>query len=270
MKKLIILFLFVSLTVQAQMKITNHVGESAEGKQVLYRLYEPPVPSPYYLIVLHGAGEKGPLDGSLLSRVAKYGYPKHAHAGYPFEFNIVAAQTSESDFHDLMKVFPRYIKEKYDAKVIIVTGLSMGGYGTYFAKYLDKDNIIYAIAPICGAHSKYPASQWPEMRAWHFHGDRDSTVPLTAATKFINAYNAVHTSQIRLTVYAGVAHNSWDRAYSITEGQDELLQQINAWFHEAYPLQPPRDYMAEYNELKSQRDSIIQKMDSITLSTLKN
>lgn len=270
MKKLIIiLLLFISLSVQAQMKITNHVGESAEGKQVLYRLYETPAPSPYYLIVMHGAGEKGPLDGSLLSRVAKYGYPKHAHAGKIFEFNIVAVQTAESDFHDLMKVFPRYIKQKYDAKVIIVTGLSMGGYGTYFAKYLDTDNIIYAIAPVCGSHSKYPASQWPEMRAWHFHGDLDSTVPLSGAVKFINAYNAVHTSKIRLTVYAGVHHNSWDRAYSVTPGQDELLQQINAWFKEAYPPVPPRDYLAEYNHLKNQRDSIIQEMDSIAVFTLK-
>jgi len=251
------------------MKYTDHIGEFAEGKQILYRRYEPPTPSPYTLIFLHGAGEKGPLDGTLLPRVAKYSFTKHAHAGKIFDFNIVAVQTAESDFHDTMRVLPRYIKQKFDAKVIIVTGLSMGGYGTYFAKYLDKDNIIYAIAPICGAHSKYPASQWPEMKCWHFHGDRDTTVPLSRATSFINAYNAVHTSQIRLTVYAGIAHNSWDKAYSITEGQDELLQQINDWFHEAYPPVPPRDYLAEYNELKIQRDSIIQEMDSITLSQIK-
>jgi predicted peptidase len=156
-------------------------------------------------------------------------------------------------------VLPKYIKEKYDAKVIIVTGLSMGGYGTYFMQYLNPD-IVYAIAPICGSHSKFAASTWPEIRAWHFHGDRDSTVPLSSATKFIDAYNASHTSKIRLTIYAGIAHNSWDKAYSITEGQDELLQQIYKWFNEAYPLVPPvppTDWQAEYNKLKNRIDSAI-------------
>lgn len=265
MKKLLIIFLFISLTVQAQMKITNHVGEFAGGKQILYRYYETPTPSPYCLIFLHGIGEKGPLDGTLLPRIAKYGYAKYAQAGKVFDFNIVAVQTNDGSFEETMKVLPGYIKEKYDAKVIIVTGLSFGGYGAYLAKYHDKDNLIYAIAPICGAGSKYSILQWPEMRCWHFHGDKDSTVRLSTARNFINSYNASHTSQIRLTVYPGVAHNAWDKAYNITPGQDELLQQINAWFKEADSPEQPDSEAAELAQLKDDMCTYIKLIDSLLI-----
>lgn len=229
-----ILLLFVSLAGQAQMAVVPHTNEMAYNVPVCYNHYIPEVPSDYFLIFLHGSGEKGPLDGTKLSLVEKHGYPMHAKNGFKFTFNIIALQ-SAYDHRKAMAVFPQYIKEKFKAKVIIVTGLSMGGYGAYDALLEDRLCLIYAIAPVCGAGRLTLVKDYRNAIVWHFHNDKDPTVAWNSAKAFIEAYNISHGGlPIKVDLYQSSSHDAWSKAYSVTPGQDQLLQQINTWFAEAY------------------------------------
>lgn len=204
------------------MKITDHIQESAFGNKTNFRLYEPENGSRNYVIFLHGIGECGPADGSNINEITKYGWPKAAENGFEFPFNIVAPQVISS-YSGLKKFLPAYLKIKYKAEKIVVTGLSMGGYGTYDFKLFDSIdglNLIDAIAPVCGAGDIRMLSSFPEMDAWHFHGTNDGIVKFATAKKFIDAYNESHVKQIKLTAYEGIGHNSWNNAYSLSTAHD--------------------------------------------------
>lgn len=218
------------------MRVTDHIKENALGIDVTYRLYESEVKSDYYLIFLHGKGEIGPLDGSSLNKVEIHGYPKHAKNGYEFPFNIIAPQVTSSHKY-IVKALPAYIMLKYKAKAIIVTGLSLGGFGTYDAKLMDQFELIHAIAPVCGAGNRKITESYPPMNAWHFHGKEDDTVSWNTARAFIEGYNLLHAQKpIKVTLYPDVKHNAWDKAYSVSPGQDELLKWIIQQFNEAPKL----------------------------------
>lgn len=221
------------------MTITTHIGEDFCGYNVNYILYKAVPASDYYLIFLHGKGEIGPADGSLLPKVEKLGYPMHAKNGFPFNFNIIAPQ-AVTNHNQHRRFLPQYVKEKYKAKVIIITGLSMGGFGAIETMYYDRLKLVYACAVVCGSGSLPLAVSYPEMKCWQFHGDSDTTVNYRTSKAFIDKYNLTHTAKIRWTLYPGVGHNAWDKAYSIKAGEDELLQQIMVWFNEA-PKEPNCD-----------------------------
>jgi predicted peptidase len=225
------------------MKIVDCIGEVALGVPVPYIHLIPDEPSDCFLVFLHGAGETGTVDGAQIRDLEIHGPVMHAKRGFNYKFNIIAPQV-QNDHKNLMKVFPAYIKLKYNARVIIVTGLSLGGYGTYDAALNDKLGLIYAYAPVCGAGRPTLIEGYPSnMRMWHFHGDADTTVKWSTARAFINLYNSLNPeSQIKTTIYPGINHNSWSKAYSVTPGQDELLQQFNKWFDEA-PKQTNLDDM---------------------------
>lgn len=219
------------------MNISDKVEELAFGVKITYKLYEAVVPSDCFVIFLHGAGEKGPVDGSKLSLVEKHGYPKHAKAGYEFPFNIVALQTA-TDHRNLVKIVVPYIKLKYHARAIIVTGLSLGGYGAYDAALYDTLGLITAIAPVCGAGRISLVSEYPKnMKVFHIHGDIDKTVKWNTAKGFIEKYNKTVSATIRYTLYHQVGHDAWTQAYSINPLQDDLLQWIIECF-QSVPVVP--------------------------------
>lgn len=214
------------------MKITDFIHENAFGHLVNFKLSEPEIPSKNYLIFLHGQGECGPNDGSALGRVCKHGYPKHAVAGFEFPFNIVAPQVASS--YSILRIFfPAFVKMKFNAEVIIVTGLSMGGFATFDMRQWDDHNLIHAIAPVCGGASAAIAGDYPETIGWAFHGEADTTVRYNRSKAFVDAYNEIHDTKMAYTLYPGVGHNAWDKAYSVAPDQDELLRWIITEFNAA-------------------------------------
>jgi predicted peptidase len=194
------------------MKVTDHIRENAFGNEVTYRMYEPENGSKNFVIFLHGIGECGPIDGSQLNKVEAHGYPQLIKAGAEYPFNVIAPQVAVS-YSVLKKFILPYIKLKYGANKIIVTGLSLGGMATYELVTQDDFKLIDAIAPVCGKLSPLLAPAYPELDIWAFHGDKDTTVPFAADKAFVDAYNASHKKQIKFSVYVGVAHNAWDFAY---------------------------------------------------------
>lgn len=217
------------------MKISDHVKEKMFGYEVTYRLYEPINGSNNYLVCLHGIGEKGPADGSMLNLVEKVKcYPRHAAQGINFPFNIIAVQTDVTGYSIEQRCLIPYIKLKYNANKIIVTGYSMGGIGTYNIVNDDTLGLIDAIAPVCGKAPISMAANYPNIDIWAFHGDKDTTVSLLSDQAFINAYNQVesHTKKAHIRVYNDVGHNAWDYAYDLSNKYD--TPNLYTWIMERF------------------------------------
>jgi predicted peptidase len=106
----------------------------------------------------------------------------------------------------LRKEFP------IDDKRIYITGLSMGGYGTWDA-LAKRTELFAAAAPICGGGDTAAAGKMKDIPIWAFHGDQDKTVPPERSREMIEALKAAGGSP-KYTEYPGVGHNSWAQTYS--------------------------------------------------------
>lgn len=110
-----------------------------------------------------------------------------------------------------------------DAGRVYLTGLSYGGYGTWFLGTRHPHRWA-AIAPICGggdpkAVDRLAAHQLP---LWIFHGGRDTVVPPSRSVEMAVAIDAAGHKDVRLTVHEDRGHNVWTRVY---EGED-----LYSWF----------------------------------------
>jgi predicted peptidase len=138
-------------------------------------------------------------------------------------------------------VLERSIEEYVgDTKRIYLTGLSMGGYGTFYfgSKYPDK---FAALVPVCGGvllpresrqyHSRENNSPYMETARkigskpiWIFHGGADPVVPPAESRRMKEAFESLGII-VRYTEYPEVGHNSWENAYSEPELLDWMLSQ---------------------------------------------
>jgi predicted peptidase len=122
-------------------------------KQIKYLLYEPKEYTDKkacpLLIFLHGAGERG----DDLELVKKHGPPKLIESGVDFPFFVASPQLPPDEWWSPSTVLwvLRDVQSRVnvDADRVYLTGLSMGGYGTWetAARY---PHLFAAIAPICG------------------------------------------------------------------------------------------------------------------------
>ena len=94
-----------------------------------------------------------------------------------------------------------------------ISGLSMGGYGTWEMLVRNPDMFAAAI-PVCGAGFPSLASTLVNVPIWAFHGTADPTVPYEGTEDMYNAIVAAGGTLARMTLYNGVNHNSWIQAYS--------------------------------------------------------
>src|SRR5207237_1176997 len=106
----------------------------------------------------------------------------------------------------LQKEFP------IDERRIYITGLSMGGYGTWDA-LAKRPELFAAAAPICGGGDTSSISKFKDVPIWAFHGADDKTVPVEETRQMIAALKAAG-AQPKYTEYAGVGHNSWSQTYA--------------------------------------------------------
>lgn len=211
------------------MIVTDHIKEVFCGQTFTYRKWMAVVPTNNYLICEPGIGELGPLDGSELDELQRHGYPMHAAQGFEFPFNIISIQVSAS-FSLFKKFVLQWAKLRLKADVIGMTGLSLGGIATYEQWHEDVDELLDFVAPVCGKLSPDYASQMRSIPCSSWHGELDTTVSYETDRKFVEAYNAINEQKIDWNPLAGVAHNAWDTAYSVTPGKDKLLQWIIANF----------------------------------------
>jgi predicted peptidase len=195
------------------------------------------------ILFLHGAGERG-VDGLVQTEVG-IGTAIRRHPDR-FPCIVVMPQCRSGSWWtepameaQALKALDQAIKEfKGDARRIYLTGLSMGGYGTWSiaSKYPSR---FAALAPICGGvrpparlrSAEVPADPYTPLAekvskipAWIFHGGADKTVPVSESRRMNEALTALK-ADVKYTEYEGVGHNSWDRAYREPEFMLWLLRQ---------------------------------------------
>lgn len=166
---------------------------------------------------LHGYGECGPEDGSALDRVAVHGYPKHILQGREYPFILVAPQCPLGRYWGcFVEPLDRLLRDRLaalpvDPDRVILTGLSMGGTGTWLwgMGYPER---FAAIAPVCGTGVTWYGEALKNVPVWAFHGDCDDVVPPAESLNMVSAVNR-HGGHAKLTLYHGTGHNAWDFAY---------------------------------------------------------
>ncbi len=175
------------------------------------------------MLFLHGAGERG----DDLELVRKHGPPKIVETKKGFPFILVSPQCKENRWWESLEltalVDEIVAKHKVDEDRIYVTGLSMGGFGTWsLAAYTP--NRFAAIAPICGGGEAYWAKRFAHVPVWAFHGGKDRLVPPKRSQQMVDALNK-HGGNAKLTIYPEAEHDSWTETYDDPELYDWLLQQ---------------------------------------------
>lgn len=100
---------------------------------------------------------------------------------------------------------------KVDSKRIYVTGLSMGGFGT-FGAVARRPDFFAAAMPICGGGDPSTAKAIKDVPFWVFHGAADSVVPLKKSTIMVDALKDVG-AEVKFTEYPNLRHDSWSATY---------------------------------------------------------
>jgi predicted peptidase len=207
-----------TIRVPVQTKYLLHLPDGYRGSKARWPL----------MLFLHGAGE----CGSNLAAVAVHGPPKLVASGkHKFPFVIVSPQCPCGEWWNnrlqiealgklLDDVEARY---RIDRKRIYVTGLSMGGFGTWSlaAKFPRR---FAAIVPICGGGNPAEAAKIAHLPTWVFHGAKDGAVPLQKSQEMVQALRKAG-GKPRLTVYPDAGHDSWSAAYDNPALYQWLLRQ---------------------------------------------
>jgi len=110
-----------------------------------------------------------------------------------------------------------------DEKRLYITGLSMGGYGTWDAIARHPD-LFAAAVPVCGGGDDSTAPLIKDLPIWCFHGGADTVVPTHRSRTMIEAIKKAGGSP-KYTEFPGVGHNSWDKAYSMGEMIEWMFEQ---------------------------------------------
>ena len=215
----------------------------AEGKALPYRILYPDnydKSKKYPLIlVLHGAGERGKDNEKQLMHGSKLFVTDENRKNFPAI--VLFPQCPEESFWAVTKIdrnqqpfkiefdygaepnwplvaandlVKKIIKEEaVDASKVYITGLSMGGMGTFESVYRNPD--LYAAAlPICGGGdvNKYD-KRIAKTAFWVFHGADDAVVDVKLSREMVDKLKALK-SEIKYSEYPGVNHNSWENAFA--------------------------------------------------------
>jgi predicted peptidase len=224
-----------------------------EGKTFQYRVFVPKgwssKKSLPVILFLHGAGERG--DDNLTQTRVGLG-PAILRQQDSFNSIVVMPQCpanrwwSEPDMQALaLKSLDQTAKEfRADASRTYLTGLSMGGYGSWTMAASNPKKFA-AIVVVCGGVRPPPGLNLPQAMmgfaaeadpygavasrvgktpVWVFHGDADLAVPVTESRNMDEALKAAH-GDVRYNEYPGVGHNSWDKAYAEPELFSWLMSQ---------------------------------------------
>jgi predicted peptidase len=183
------------------------------------------------ILFLHGSGERG----NNLAKVKLHGPPRIVQSHPDFPFIVISPQCPDGKQWDsqvllalLDKVMTTY---KVESRRVYLTGLSMGGYGTWQLG-LSHPERFAAIAPICGGGEPIDillagnkrVEALKTLAVWAFHGAKDPVVYVEESERMINALRKAGGTDVRLTVYPEATHDSWTETYNNPELYDWFLK----------------------------------------------
>jgi predicted peptidase len=114
-------------------------------------------------------------------------------------------------------------KYKVDKQRVYLTGVSLGGYGTWSMARRFPDYFA-AIVPICGGGSRSRLERLKNMPIWVFHGAKDETVSIKESERMVDALKALD-GNVRFTVYPETGHDAWTETYNNPKLYEWLLEQ---------------------------------------------
>ena len=198
------------------------------------------------ILFLHGAGERG-SDGILQTTVGIGAAIRREPSRYPAivifpqvpNDSAWAGPAADAAMVALRQTMAEY---RVDVDRIYLTGISMGGRGTWYLAYRNP-TLFAAVVPICGWITQTPrlsttpvipadagpplgalARQLRNVPIWIFHGEMDRVVPVIGSREPAAALKEAG-SMARYTEYLGIDHNSWDATYASKEFTDWLFAQ---------------------------------------------
>jgi predicted peptidase len=176
------------------------------------------------MVFLHGAGERG----NDLKKVKVHGPAKIVETKKDFPFILVSPPCPKGVWWpEKVEVLIALVDDiaaryKVDKKRIYLTGLSMGGYGTWAlaAQYPDR---FAAIAPVCGGGSLVMSFNLKNMPIWVFHGAKDKVVSIEESERMVKEIRRLG-GDVKFTIYPDAGHDSWTETYNNQELYDWFLK----------------------------------------------
>jgi len=205
-------------------KIESSVPKTINDKYLLY------LPDKYhqinknrpFIFFLHGAGERG----KNIELVKKHGPLKLIAQNKNLPFIIAAPQCIENmrwNIEELNILLDKIIsKYNIDTKRIYLTGLSMGGFGTW-EMAIKFPNKFAAIIPVCGGGDPIKVCKIKDLPIWVFHGAKDNIVPLSKSEEIVTALKECGGNP-KFTIYPDAEHDSWTETYNNPQIYEWLLQ----------------------------------------------
>ena len=190
------------------------------------------------VISLHGIVERGTSSTDRaaiirdLPRVANVGLPKYVRQGKKYPFILISPQLKDkygswppSYIIQVLKHVKKTLR--IDDRRVYLTGLSLGGYGTWSTAGAYPE-VFAAIGPICpgaNALSKARDIAQEDVAIWAFHGTGDRIVSYTVTTRMVEAVNAYKPNPLaKVTLFANMGHSVWDKAYNDTDLLNWMLK----------------------------------------------
>jgi gamma-glutamyl-gamma-aminobutyrate hydrolase PuuD/predicted esterase len=216
-------------------KLTTPCAYTNEaGEVLLYRLAAPkgnvgPMP---LVLFLHGAGERGCDNvaqlkhgvGPILDFFAERNEPvcllapqcpkerKWVEVDWSAASHAMPPEASVSMRLALELVEKTMRTRNIDPARVYVTGLSMGGFGTWDV-IARRPDLFAAAMPICGGGDTHQVQRFRTMPVYVVHGGADKVVPTARSRAMVAALWAVD-GRVHYTEYPGCGHNSWSQAYA--------------------------------------------------------
>ena len=207
-----------------------------KGEKISYLLLPPKsynAAQKYPLVLfLHGAGERGSDNKAQIARdngILQWVTPANQTK---FPCFLVAPQCSAGDWDagkrgHLREVIKKLAKEfNIDPQRLYVTGLSLGGAGTWFS-VMDKPDFFAAAVPMSGWGNPGGAEKIKALPIWNFHAADDPVVKVDGSRKMIEAIEKAG-GKPKYTEYPTGGHGIWPRAYKTDGILDWLFAQKNA------------------------------------------
>jgi|SRR3989339_223286 len=201
---------------QAGSQFKQQINGSFQLQYLVYlpQNYQPQGNEKYPMILfLHGSGERG----DSIELVKAWGPPKIAEEkGLPFI--VVSPQCPNGIWWNALLLPLRELLDQtiqdynVDTSRIYLTGMSMGGFGT-FALAQAYPDYFAAIAPVCGGGTPGMVKFIKNVPTWVFHGQDDDVVLPKNSILMVDALKEAG-AEVKFTLYPGVNHGSWIPAYN--------------------------------------------------------
>lgn len=177
------------------------------------------------IVFLHGAGERG-NGKDQLDLVNVNAIPKYISEGAEYPAFVLCPQCTTGFVWNnhvfILKSLIDEIMTAYNIKKVCITGISMGGYGTW-EMGMCYPGFFSCMAPVCGGGLSWRTYELINEKIWAFHGEADSVVPCNNSVEMVERTNA-YGGKAALTTFPDVDHNSWDPAYQTTSVIEWLIE----------------------------------------------